>query len=312
MKDLLGIDIGAGNIRFVTKNNYYVIQTPENALKDGEVIAFDGLSETIKDAVREYGIRERNVAFTLPDASVYQNRFTMPYMSIKQLEFNLPFEFKDVLQGDKTDYVYDYALISHDDKEMELFAAAVDKTLLEKYKEMFKKAGLKLVKCTCKQMAVTDLLRKHSITEDVALVDLGYAYTTIDIYKEGFYDTSRRIESGLNDLIKAVSEILYCDEHIAREYLFSNKDNVQQNSKLVDLYDSIAVQVSRSLNFYGYENPNNSLSNLYVYGSGAPITPFIEAIRQNVSIDVQTMNHLFNEDDQVYVDALNACGASRG
>lgn len=312
MKDYLGVDIGTGTIRFVTKNNYYSIETPENALKDGEVIAFDGLASVIKDAVKQFGIKEKKVAFTLPDASVYLNRYKMPYMSIKQLEFNLPFEFKDVLENDKNDYVYDYALISHNEKEMEILAAAVDKQVLEKFTEMFKKAGLKLVKCTCKQMAVSDLLRKYNIKEDVVLVDLGYSYTTVDIYQEGFYDTSRRIETGIKDFVKVVSGILFCDEHIARQYLTDNKDNVQSNQKLQDLYDDVAVHIARAVNYYGYENPNNTLSNLYIYGNGAGLTPFIDTIKSDISINVDTLDHLFHEDNPIYIEALNACGASRG
>lgn len=312
MKDLLGIDIGTGNIRFVSKNGYYLVDTPENAMKDGEVIAFDGLASTIKETIKENGIREKKVAFTLPDPSVYLERIKMPYMSIKQLEFNLPYEFKNVVENDKNDYAYDYAMISHDDSEMELIAAAVDKQVLEKYTEMFKKAGLKLVKATCKQMAVSDLLHAKGITQDVVLVDLGYSYTTVDIYKEGFYDKSRRIETGIKDFIKVVSEILFCDEHIARQYLFANKDNVQSNQKLIDLYDEIAVHISRAVNYYGYENPNNTLQELYYYGNGSELTPFIQSIESTVSIKVDPLNELFHEQNRVYLEALNALGACRG
>lgn len=312
MKDLLGIDIGTGTIRFVSKDQYYTIETPENAVKDGEVIAFDGLSSVIHEVVKTNHLKEKKVAFTLPDASVYIDRFTMPYMSIKQLNFNLPYEFKDVVENDKNDYQYDYAMISHDDKEMEILGAAVDKALLEKYVEMFKKAGLKLVKCTCRQMAISDLLRLSNIQQDVVLVNLGYTFTTVDIYKAGFYDKTRTIEIGVKDLVKVVSELLYCDEHIAKQYLFDNKDDVIHKQKMIDIYEEVATHISRAVNYYGYENPDNTLQSLYYYGSGSSITPFIEAIESGVTINVDPVNELFHSKNEIYLNALNALGASRG
>lgn len=43
------------------------------------------------------------------------------------------------------EYIYDYAVISRTDKEMELLAVAAARDFVDKYVEMCRRAGLKLV-----------------------------------------------------------------------------------------------------------------------------------------------------------------------
>lgn len=312
MKDLLGIDIGTGTIRFVSKDQYYTIETPENAVKDGEVIAFDGLSSVIHEVVKTNHLKEKKVAFTLPDASVYIDRFTMPYMSIKQLNFNLPYEFKDVVGKDKDDYLYDYCFIDHTDTEMELVGGAVNKQIIDKYSDMFKTIGLKLVKVTSRTLAITDMLGRINVNNDVVLVGLGHSCTRVDIYKNGFYYTSRTIDEGVKDMVKVVSETLFCDEHIALKYLLDNKDNIQSNPKLIEIYEDITTKINRAINYYAYENKDNTLDNLYIYGGATVIKPFVDTITNNAPLTCKSIKELFNSDDDVYVEALGAYGAIEG
>lgn len=311
-KDLLGIDIGTSSVKFVTKDRCIFVDTPENALKDDELIAFDGMSDLIKETIKENGIRNKKVALVLPDSASYIQRCTMPYMSVKQLEVNLPYEFKQVVGQNKNDYLYDYAFVSHTEKEMTLLAGAVEKTLIEKYEDMFRKAGLKLVKATPRQMAISDLLRETGRTEELAILDLGTNFTRIDIYKDGFYNTSRTVEKGVKDMTKIVADILFCDEHIARTYLFDNKNDVIHNEKMMDFYDDIAIRIARAINFYLYENQDNNLNTLYVYGSGSKVEPYMETIQSDVTIQVEPMSKLFPTDSGVYADALGASGVIRG
>lgn len=311
-KDLLGIDIGSSLIKFVTYDSYMTIDTPDNAVKDGELIAFDGIADLIKTTIKENNLKAKNVALILPDSNVYINRFKMPYMTIKQLETNLPYEFKDVVGKDKDDYLYDYCFIDHDDKEMELIGGAVNKHIIEKYTDMFKSIGLKLVKATTRVMAITDLLGEANVTKDVAILGLGHSNTRIDIYKNGFYHTSRTLDVGVKDMLKIVSETLFCDEHIALKYLLDNKDDIQNNEKLKELYEDISVKITRAINYYIYENQDNTLENLYYYGGASVLEPYVKTISENCPLPLKSVKELFNTDDDVYVEALGAYGAIKG
>ena len=316
-KDVVGIEIGSSTTKLVMDDSYIVVNTPENSVNGEELVAFDGMSEFIHDTLKENNMKAKKVALVLPDSDVYLNRVTMPYMTTKQLQVNLPYEFKKVIGKEKDNYLYDYALASYiqDDSgkivDMDLLAGAVSSSLIEKYKEMFKKAGLKLVQATPRELAIMNVLRKSKkVTGDIALVDLGYSYTRIDIYKDGIYETSKTLEKGVKDMADIASEILYCDTHIALEYLKVNKDNVLSHERMINLYENIAVEIMRAINYYTYENRENTLENLYVYGGGAHIESFVSTIKTNVSLNVQSICALGSDEEDVLVDALAAYGAS--
>ena len=316
-KDVVGIEIGSSTTKLVMDDSYIVVSTPENSVNGETLVAFDGMSEFIHDTLKENNMKAKKVALVLPDSDVYLNRVTMPYMTTKQLQVNLPYEFKKVIGKEKDSYIYDYALAGYiqDDSgkivDMDLLAGAVNISLIEKYKEMFKKAGLKLVQATPRQLAVMNVLRKSNKADgDIALVDLGYSYTRIDIYKDGIYETSKTLEKGVKDMADIASEILYCDTHIALEYLKINKDNVLSHERMINLYENIAVEIMRAINYYTYENRENTLDDLYLYGGGYHIEPFVSTIKTNVSLNVQSICALGNDEEDVLVDALAAYGAS--
>ena len=119
-KSMLGIDIGTGSIKLVTKDQCVLIDTAENVFENDHFIAFDGMSEIFKTAVKGHGIRNKKVSLILPDEDLYFSRTTLPLMSEKQLKVNLPYEFSKIVGKDADQYIYDYSLISRNDHEMDL------------------------------------------------------------------------------------------------------------------------------------------------------------------------------------------------
>ena len=119
-KSMLGIDIGTGSIKLVTKDQCVLIDTAENVFENDHFIAFDGMSEIFKTAVKGHGIRNKKVSLILPDEDLYFSRTTLPLMSEKQLKVNLPYEFSKIVGKDADQHIYDYSLISRNDHEMDL------------------------------------------------------------------------------------------------------------------------------------------------------------------------------------------------
>lgn len=66
----------------------------------------------------------------------------------------------------------------------------------------------------------------------------------------------------------AVGDVLNVDQHVARGYLLNDQDKVLESEALANVYNVIAVEIMRAINYYTYENQNNTLEKLYVYGGG--------------------------------------------
>lgn len=308
---VLGIDIGTGSVKLTDGSNWVVIDTPERVYDSDTFIAFDGMSELLHDTVKQQGIKTKKCGLIIPDKDVFFTKTTMPYMTEKQLKVNLPYELSNIVGKDKDSFIYDYSLVRYvndnegNPKEMELLAGAIKRTTMERYSEMFKKAGLKLVRAMPRRIAISQVLSAKQ--GDMALVDIGYSHTKIDMYRNGMFVTGRVLDSGIRTLADIAAEVLFCDQHIALEYLKTNKDDILHHEKMKDAYDYISIEIMRALNYYTYEFRDNTLETLYYYGGGSYITPLIENINSTVDLEVKPVS----ENEHV-LQALAAYGASQG
>ena len=305
-KDLLGVDIGSKEIKLVTKEKFVICQTPDNCVEGDELIAFDGMADLLKTLVKENGIKVKNACIVLPDSLVYIDRIKMPYMNTKQLEVNLPYEFKDVVGKNKDDYIYDYAYVNtiYDDNdkpvELELVISCVKKDIIEKYLDMFKKAGMRLVKAMPRQVAISNMLINNNILDNIALVDIGYNFTRIDFFKDGLYDVTRILENGIKDMNKMASDKFYCDSHISLRYLKDNKDDILNSELFNNFYEDLALKINRAINYYSYSNQSNTLNNLYLYGGGVHYEQLNNVLKKELNIASMDLNALLDVNNDTF------------
>lgn len=162
-KKYLGIDIEDRFLKLVVMKDGKVQKTclevmPDNIVMGGRIAAFHALSDYLRDTVRRNKIRVKDVAFALPSETYYIRRVKLPKMTTAQLQINLPYEFHDYLQDDTDQYVFDYSVLSVDEKSMELLIAALSKRQVEQYKEMCKRAGLRLCKLVPDVLAIQEIV----------------------------------------------------------------------------------------------------------------------------------------------------------
>ncbi|MCH4153770.1 MAG: pilus assembly protein PilM [Saccharofermentans sp.] len=313
-KSVLGIDIGnfslkAAEWRGDVLKEFASFELPENLVKSDEVVAFEALGEFIRKEVRKH-FSTRDVALVLPAPVSYVRRLKLPLMTISQLNSNLPYEFHDIVKDDADKYLYDYSVIDRiqvDGKEyLDMTAAAVSKELIAKYSDMFRRAGFKLVKISPREISLGHLIQVVSPFEkgkDFATLDLGYETTKVDIFKGGVYDLTRTLDLGVSHIEAAAANVLHCDRHLARIHVRDNTDNVLDSEQVRNIMDEVAVEVMRAVNYYTYENPDNTLENFYVYGGGARLPQYTAAIQSAVPLNL--MSSLQTKNKYNINDSLN-------
>lgn len=306
-KDLLGVDIGSKEIKLVTKDKFVISETPDNCVESDELIAFDGMADLLKTLVKENNIKVKNACIVLPDSLVYIDRIKMPYMNTKQLEVNLPYEFKDVVGKSKDDYIYDYAYVNtiydgnNKPLELELVISCVKKDIIEKYADLFKKAGMRLVKAMPRQVAISNILINNNILDNIALVDIGYNFARIDFFKDGLYDVTRILENGIKDMNKMASDAFYCDSHISLRYLKDNKDDILNSELFNNFYDDLTLKINRAINYYSYSNQSNTLNNIYLYGGGIRFDELHNTLKKDLNITCMDLNELLEVNTDTFV-----------
>ena len=69
-----------------------------------------------------------------------------------------------------------------------------------------------------------------------------------------------------------------------------------------DFYDNLTLTINRAINYYLYENQDNALNNIYVYGGGVHFEQLFNKIKNELNLNVLN----FQEEK----DFLSALGAT--
>ena len=312
-KNILGIEFGSNRIKISeVKNgdliNFVMTEMPENIVYNGEIVAWDALSDFLADVLKTNRLNAKNVALVIPDSLTFTRRLSVPLMSDAQLKVNLPYEFRDFISDDKDAYIYDYAVVGIEQDEtdtdvgLEVIAVAVRKELMERYKALFKGLRMKLVMAAPQCLAYSALVRKlnpEMADRDFIILDLGHTATRINIFSDGIFDTTRTIENGCGTLIRRVSELIGCDTHLARMHLIQNTDGVMDSAEIRDICGEIAVDVMRAVNYYTYEKRDNSLDTIYLCGGGALIPQLQKELKDSVPLNVAMLSDITADNSNV-------------
>lgn len=329
---LIGIDIGNNNCKMAVREggSMRLISTrmPENMVRDGEVTTPETMAVFLKEVRESERVKDRNCALVLNPSQAFFRHVTLPPMTISELMLNLPYEFRDFINNDPENYVYDYAVdeIVRDEEgnieRMELFAAAVPKPLVESYGVMLKKAGFKLKMITPAPMAYTRLLLEHvkavpeDADKDVVLVDIGHADVIVSLFRGLRYDSARTIDYGCEELDRIIADIKGIDPYTASSYKFTNFEGVLDDPECLAMCDRLAMEVSKVVNFYNFNNPDREIGRLFFLGGGARIPHLTNAIAGAVSVPTTVIDPLLppaaRGQENTTVCALAIAGAMEG
>ena len=322
-KDIIGIEIGNHTAKFAEMrrgklNRFVSVDLPDNIVMGDNLVSFEAMTEIITNTLKANRFSVKNCALVLPDNELFLRRLTLPAMTEKQLLVNMPYEFSDLLVEPKENYLFDYSVIQQikneegEVKELEILGAAVHNELIEKYEDMFKKASLKFIKAAPRETVLSSLVENltepKEVKDSFAVLDLGYSNTRVDIFKKGVYEVTRTIETGLKDAVDVVADVMGCDSHVAKMYLEMNKLNVQENERCVDVYEQIAIEVMRAMNYYSFENPDDSLKAIYYCGGGSYINRFVEEIKGTIDLEFIPLSALMPDNPEAIMKGASAIG----
>ena len=305
---LIGIDIGNNNCKIAerTGSSMRLIsdRMPENMVRDGEMASPETMAQFLKNVRSTERVKERNCALVLNSSQVFFRHVTLPAMSISELTLNLPYEFRDFISNDPDSYIYDYAVdeIVRDEEgnvlSMNLFAAAVSKSLVESYATMLRKAGFKLKMVTPAVMAYSRLLKEHAklrpedADKDVVLVDIGHADVVVTLFRGLKYDSARTIDFGCDEFDRIIADMKGIDPYTAGSYKFTNFEQVLDDPECLAMCDRFAMEVAKVVNFYNFNNPEREIEMLCFLGGGARIPQLTNAIADAVSVPAVSVETL--------------------
>lgn len=303
MSSFVGIDIGNNNCKIAVRDGggmrLISRRMPENMVDDEGVVAPQTMATFLKDVRRSEHVHERNCVLVLAESQAYFRHVTLPAMTVGELKLNLPYEFRDFITGDPGEYSYDYAVdeVVADDQgkpqRLELYAAAVQKSMVEEYASILRKAGFRLKAVVPAPMAYTRLLQAHidanpiDTDKDVVLVDIGHADVAVTLFHGSRYEALKTIDFGCDEFDVAIADLKGIDPYTASAYKFTNFEGVLDTPECQAIYDRFALEVNKVVNFYNFNNPDRDIEQMYFLGGGAQIPQLTRVITEAVSVPAE-------------------------
>lgn len=322
-KKRVGFDIGAGSLKVAVTGGVrtvvHEIRLPEQMFQDGEIRTPNGFSEFLKRECKKRRIPKGECALVLPARQVLCRTVTLPKMTIDQLMLNLPYEFSDFIADDADKFFCDYAMCESTPEEeaqgqMTMMAATVAKERITQYVKMFSNAGFKLRTLLPAEMVmirIADRYRQNTpgSPEEYCFVDLGQEKTTIMIIRKDRVRATRQIQEGCAMIDQAIADAMNVDPFLAGSYKHTNYQNVLESPECTDIYQRIAVEILKVVNFYQYNYRDSQLGGLYLIGGGSQIDAFRQVISSVLELPLLPVEELLGISGVESADARSALAA---
>lgn len=281
-KNMIGVQFDSDEICLAQYSGnsirLYSERMPEDLVRNDQIVSQETFAEFVRDIRKKGRFTGSACSLVLPFTVSYFRAVSMPPMSDSQLKLNLPYEFKDFVGNDSFKYNFDYAVrsIDYDDNgqatNMELMAAAAPKEALDNYAYVLKKAGLKLKKAIPTEMAMLNVAR-HAVIKGAVLdaeeciCNIGMSATTLSIIKNGELSAFKVIDIGCEQADSIIANIYGIDKYLAASYRNTNYENVLDSEEFGTIYERLAVEITKTINFFRYENPDSQLGSITWTGS---------------------------------------------
>ena len=168
-----------------------------------------------------------------------------------------------------------------------MMAAVAAKQTLAEYAQMFARAGISLKSILPQEMALVSLVQhraKDLDSEEFCFVDLGHYATRITVVWRDRVQATRQIALGGRNLDLLLADELGVDAFLANTYKLSNYQDILSASGVAELFDRIAVEILKVINFYQFTFRSSNLPGIYLVGGGAALQPLRQAIENALGL----------------------------
>ena len=309
---LIGLDISSSAVKMVelagdAKSGYrverYAVEVlPRDAVADGNIVNLEAVAETVRRAWKKLGTSVRNVALALPASHVItkkiivaadQREETLEVLVESEANQYIPFALDEV----NLDFQVIGPAPSSPD-EIEVLIAASRKEKVEDRVAVAEAAGLKPVVVDVESYAVLAAyaLIEKQLPDDgrgqiVALVDIGANVMTLTVLRNGQQLYAREQAFGGNQLT----------QDIARHYgmTFEEAEADKRRNSLPESYEaellqpfveSLALEVSRALQFFFTSTQFSQVDHIVLAGGGAVLPGADEAVAARAQINTILAN----------------------
>ncbi|MCK2126679.1 pilus assembly protein PilM [Thauera aromatica] len=311
-RQLAGLDISSSSVKLVElsgtdKDAYkverYVIEPlPRDTVADGNIVKLEPLGEALKRALRRFGPGIRNVAVALPSSSVITKKIVLPEgLREAEMEFAVEAEANQYIPFALDEVNLDFQVIGPAPGapgEVEVMIAASRKDKVEDRVAAAQAAGLRAVIVDVESLAIESALelvcrRLPGGGEDrvIALVDVGANVMNVTMFRNRQSVYTREQAFGGFQLTQDIARHygIGLDEAEAGKRAGSLPETYPREL-MRPFMDSLALEVSRALQFFFTSTQFNRVDHVILAGGCAGMPGLVEVVAARTQVPTEVAN----------------------
>ncbi len=218
----VGVDIGFGGIKLVELSNekgrarlitYAYVNMPSESLEKSLLSDTAQAADLLQKMMTKAKVTTKKAISALPISSVFSSILRVPTTNEKELKDAILYQAKKLIPLPLEEVVLDDKVIDSIEKSdtekasTRVLVTAAPKTLIQKYVEIFKLAGLELTSLEMEAFAEIRALIGRD-RSNMMIVDVGSLRTNIMIVEKGVPLVTRSIATGGNAITQTIARTL--------------------------------------------------------------------------------------------------------
>lgn len=307
-RPLFGLDLGADSMRVleirVTQagraiTGYGSCSFGPSAIKDGVVvdpISIAKAADALFDRGMQGEITTRRVAISIPSSRTFSRAIKLPLLEDKEIADAVRLEAEQYIPTPIDELYLDYSLMRKTDKEIELFAVAAPKHIVDSYITLAHLLGLEPVAIETSIDAATRLFAQTDYSHvPTVLVDFGVASADITIVDETIIATGT-VGGGSENFTTRISDKLGVtrqEAHVIKtKYGLNFSKKQQEISQALDpILDQLFKEIRRMIRYYQERYGNeHRISQIVLMGGSANVPGLSDRMTDVLRLPVRNSN----------------------
>lgn len=346
-RKILSFDIGNKNIKLVegkydgdkvivTKMD--MIETPKNAMNDGNILDVKLIAEAIRKLMDKVDTKNKSIAFTSQSTSIITRIVEVPWAKEKDMKSIIKYDIEQYLPINLDEYIIKHKVISEFQKE----DVKMVKANVVVYPKKMATAYWNLVEeLDCRPMALEVSLNsmakiissKNTVTinekdynkeSTIAIIDIGSDEIEMNILSKGNLEFTRVLMGGGAYIDSGISSELSIDMELAeekkitlgdlRKEMFSGEKQIV-NEVIRNVMDRWNSEIVRMLDYFKNKNKDKEIKQIYLYGGTSAIPGMCEYMKNTFGIpveivkDISTISIDKKLEDRDITNYINAIGS---
>ncbi len=306
-KTTIGLDVGSGLIKIAVVDHgrgdpelTKVVITPllADAIVEGEVMDPGIVTDAIRSAMEEAGVKSRNVVTAVGGRDVIIKKIQIERVKEQQARELMRWEAEQHVPFDMESVELDFQILDPegDGMEMQVLLVAAKRELVENKMRMLTDAGLAPGVVDVDAFALHNAFEMNhpdAMRGVVGLVNIGHDVTNINVLDEGVPILTRDITVGTRRFREDLQRERGVSADEAEQLLQGFDRSPHLDAVIESRGEEIAVGVERAAAFLASSSRSASpLRALYMCGGGARVPGLADALGKRLRIPVQLANPL--------------------